>query len=47
MQMEKNQPLTLFLRKEMILMLARGSCFDEFLLPINVGARASNTMENL
>ena len=41
------QPLILFLQKEMILMLAHGSCFDEFHLPINVGAQASNTMENL
>lgn len=41
------QPLILFLQKEVILMLAHSSFFDEFLLPINVGAQASNTMENL
>lgn len=40
-------PLILFLQKEVILMLAHSSSFDEFLLPINVGAQASNTMENL
>ena len=38
------QPLILFLQKEVILMLAHSSSFDEFLLPINVGAQASKAL---